>query len=420
MPGIQVRLLRLQYQRGSRMLVPAGGAAQTDDRGAYRIWGLNPGEYFVSATAPNFRGPGGRGAAVGGGRGRGAGADDGVDIGYAPTYFPGVPSVFEATPVAVGLSGEMLDVNFNLLLVRTAQITGRITNADGTPVTAGAVNLRPDAPGGIGAPSVTLGGRINWDGAFSIANVPPGRYVLTARGRDDVAPQYGWLPITVGGEDLAGVVLVLAPGATMSGIVSAQAVRSTTPPDLTQVRVTVQPADAGVFGGAPASRVQKDGTFTMSGIPTGPFLVRAQAPRGWTVKSIIVDGREVVDSPIDVRAGQKLAGASIVLSDRQTEINGVVADRQRTPVTDYTVLAFPADSALWTPWSRHIATVRPDQNGRYQFTTLPPGDYLMALIDPEQPGEWFDPRFLEAQRADAGRVTLADGDVKTHDFSIAP
>ncbi len=56
MPGITVRLMRFQYAQGVRELEPAGAAGQTDDRGIYRIWGLDPGEYYVSAVAPNFNG----------------------------------------------------------------------------------------------------------------------------------------------------------------------------------------------------------------------------------------------------------------------------------------------------------------------------------------------------------------------------
>ena len=68
MPGIAVRALRYQYVQGARQLVPAG-LGQSDDRGEYRIWGLNPGEYFVSAVAPpnlpeNFAGRGGPPPAV--------------------------------------------------------------------------------------------------------------------------------------------------------------------------------------------------------------------------------------------------------------------------------------------------------------------------------------------------------------------
>src|SRR4029077_16316401 len=58
MPGVMVAVMRYQYQQGDRRLVPAG-QAQTDDRGIYRVWGLNPGDYYVSAVARN---EGGRGA----------------------------------------------------------------------------------------------------------------------------------------------------------------------------------------------------------------------------------------------------------------------------------------------------------------------------------------------------------------------
>jgi hypothetical protein len=52
MPGVTVAVMRYQYQQGDRRLTPAG-QAQTDDRGVYRVWGLNPGDYYVSAVARN-------------------------------------------------------------------------------------------------------------------------------------------------------------------------------------------------------------------------------------------------------------------------------------------------------------------------------------------------------------------------------
>ena len=117
MPGIMVRLMRFQYAQGVRELVPAGGG-QTDDRGIYRIWGLDPGEYYVSAVSPNFNGggpiplmPGGRGGPFGrGGPPPDVRPSQEIDVGYAPTYYPGVPSVFEATAVTLGL-GVMLSVS---------------------------------------------------------------------------------------------------------------------------------------------------------------------------------------------------------------------------------------------------------------------------------------------------------------------
>src|SRR5262249_3359767 len=97
MPGIGVQVMRYQYAQGNRQLVPAGHA-QTDDQGAFRVWRLNPGDYYVSAQSRTFNfggrggpGPGGRGGAPagtaaagasggfgGGGRGGQAGAATGA------------------------------------------------------------------------------------------------------------------------------------------------------------------------------------------------------------------------------------------------------------------------------------------------------------------------------------------------------
>ena len=46
---VPVRALRLGYQNGERM-VTTGGTGTTDDQGAYRIAGLLPGEYLVTAV----------------------------------------------------------------------------------------------------------------------------------------------------------------------------------------------------------------------------------------------------------------------------------------------------------------------------------------------------------------------------------
>jgi uncharacterized GH25 family protein len=45
-----VTVMRQQYVRGQKQLTSAG-ADQSDDRGQYRIFGLPPGDYFVSASA---------------------------------------------------------------------------------------------------------------------------------------------------------------------------------------------------------------------------------------------------------------------------------------------------------------------------------------------------------------------------------
>jgi hypothetical protein len=410
LPNAMVRVLRYEYAQGNRQLVPVGNA-QTDDLGAFRVWGLNPGDYYISATAPGFGG--GRGV---GGRGGGGGGGDAEAIGYAPTFYPGVPGVTEARAITVGLSTETPAIDFSVLLVRTARLAGRVVNPDGTEVTAGNVSLAPEADGP--ARGMTFGSRINWDGAFSISGVAPGRYVLRARSDDSVEPQFAVLALTVGASDLDDLTVILSAAATIRGSVVFQGGRGQTP-DVSQVRVSAPLADGSETGPNRVARVERDGTFTISGIQAGEHVLRPQGnPRGWTLKSVEVNGRDITDTPVDLRSGQTLSNVDVVFTNQLTEVNGTIADDRGTPITEYTLLAFPDDESLWRPLSRHIMTTRPDQNGKYQLRGLPPGSYYLVTVDPTEQGEWFEPAYLAARRSAATRVQLGDNEVKTQDFML--
>ena len=440
-PGAMVRVMRYQYQQGDRRLTQAG-TAQTDDRGQYRVWGLMPGDYYVNALTriPGFggqMGPGGRGGPAGragGPGGRGAamaalaggnvpqsfagGGDDQEQMNYAPTYYPGVTAVEQARPITLGVSQEALDISFNMQLVRTSRLSGHVTNPDGTATTAGNVNLMPDGSGRGGQMGQNYGGRIQWDGAFSIANVPPGRYILRARSGDSETPQFAMQPITLDGSDIDGLAVMLSAGATLTGTVVFNPGQSPAP-DATQVRITAPSTDLSAFGPQPNARVDKDGRFTLSGVAAGAHLVRSNGNlRGWTLKSVTVAGRDVTDTPIEVRSGQSLSNVTIVFTDKINEISGTITTTTGAPMPDYTVLAFPTDQSLWRPQARQIATTRPDQTGKYRLRGLPPGEYYVTTVDPAEQGEWFEPAYLDEHRAGASRLTLGDGDVKTQDFKV--
>jgi protocatechuate 3,4-dioxygenase beta subunit len=420
MPGASVRVLRYRYLQGDRRLTPAG-SAQTDDRGQYRIWGLMPGDYYVSAVARNFNGGRfGRFGGRGGFRDAANPEDDDEAMAYAPTYFPGVPSVNEARPVTVGLGQESLDIDFNLQLVRTARVTGHVTNPDGTPTTSGSITLTPDAGGAGGRQlGMNYGSRIEWDGAFTVTGVPPGRYQLRARGNDTEEPQYGSQPLTVGSADVGNLTVVLSPGGTISGTIAFSPSQSS-PPDPTQIRIAAPSLESGV-GGSDTARVEKDGRFSIHGLAAGPHLIRPNGNlHGWSLKSVIVDGRDMTDTPIEVRSGQAIPNIAIVFTDTETEIDGTVTDEHGGPVTEYTVLAFSTDASHWRALSRHIMTTRPDQTGRFKIRGLPPGEYYVVPVDPSEQGEWFEPAYLDEHRTGASRLTLGDGETKTQDFKVRP
>ena len=432
LPGANVRVMRYEYAQGNRQLVPVG-VAQTDDLGGYRVWGLNPGDYYVSAVTAPFGPGGGRGFVpggpppAGGGRGGrfggapGSPGDAPEQVAYAPTFYPGVPSIAEARAVTVGLSMEVPSIDFGVLLVHTVRVAGRVTNPDGTPTTSGNIALLPETGtgGGRGPGAGANASRIDWDGSFSMASVPPGRYILRARGDDTEEPQFALQPITIGDLDQTSLTVILSPAATINGTVTFQNTQGQSTPNPDQVRVAAPLVDTADFGPNPTTRVERSGTFTLSGVQAGMHLFRTQgSPRGWTLKSVMVNGRETIDTPVELRSGQKLTGVSLVFTDRLTEVNGTITDERGQPVTEYTLLAFSTDEQLWRPQSRQIMTARPDQNGKYQIRGLPPGDYYLVAVDPAEQGEWFEASYLGAHRAAATRFSLTEGDVKTQDFRL--
>jgi hypothetical protein len=442
MPGVLVRVLRYQYQQGDRRLAPAG-TSQTDDQGQYRVWGLMPGDYYVDAQSRinlPFGGPAGRGGGGGGQGGGGAAAaiaglvgavagnnaallfqqDDENQKAYAPTYFPGVTSITEAQPITLGLSQTAADVDFGLQLVHVARVSGRVTDPDGTPTWSGNVSLVVDSGtvgrgGGFG---MNYGSRIQYDGTFEISNVPPGRYTLQARGNDNDTPQFASQPLTVSSSDLQ-VSVLLGNSATITGtIVFPPSPSQTALPDFSNMRVAA-PSTDNAIGGQAQGRVDKDGKFTITGVQAGMHLIRPGGQlRGWTLKAVTIDGRDVTDTAVELRNGQLLERVELTLTDRTNEINGTLTSDQGTPVTEYTVLAFSTDSTFWQPQSRHIATARPDQTGHFRIRGLPAGGYYLATVDPAQQGEWYEPSYLEEHRLGAAGVTLGDGDTKTQDFKI--
>ena len=119
-----VTVQRYSYVGGERQLTPAGGE-QTDDRGQYRVFGLPPGDYYVSATAGGLAArcsgadssnwPPASAASRVDAADRAADAaafvrapDEPEATGYAPTYYPGVVSAPEAGKITVAPGQEVV------------------------------------------------------------------------------------------------------------------------------------------------------------------------------------------------------------------------------------------------------------------------------------------------------------------------
>ena len=367
LPLATVRLLRYVYRQGQQQLVPAG-TDRSDDRGQYRTFGLEPGDYYVSATVPrqlltpggaSFL-PGGRGGAALGGRFpdlfEPAQVENESDLGYAPTYYPGVTSLAQAVRVSVGLSAELAGVDFGVQLVPTAVVSGTAFGPDGTSPFGSQVMLMPSD--GAVFPGSMLGTRVDGDGRFEIRDVPPGQYTVRAltrggRGGRGGPQSGGGIPmcasqaLAIDGYDVSDLTLILGPGATVSGSVSFEAMGQAEPDDMTRIRVTATALDPVPMTRSTNARVGSDGTFRLENVADGARIVRASGvPTGWTLKAVYVGGRDVIDTPLDFGGAGHVEGLRLLFTDQVSELSGVVHDERRQPLTDFTVIAFPANDTV--------------------------------------------------------------------------
>ena len=314
MSEAMVMAMRSAWAGGRRRLQPTGRSATTNDLGQFRIYGLSPGDYYVSATmrgGAEMVGVEMAMASMMGGNGSGGPVGSNPNSGYAPTYFPGTANGADAQKIAVATGQEAGNTDFALLPVRLAKVTGIVLSSDGKPVEGAIVTAQPKSMDGAG---MMMGGagRSDKNGAFTIASVAPGDYVLQSRalqitmsdGGDNMTftarvggggeggrqSEVGSLPITVTGEDLSNVVLVTAKGASATGRLSFEG--GAAPNGVTNIRVMPVAADGDggpqmVMGGA--NSVKADGTFEVKGLLGARLLRLMNVPSGWAVKSVRVE-----------------------------------------------------------------------------------------------------------------------------------
>jgi hypothetical protein len=484
--GIQVRLLQYRTQLGERLLLPAIGGSllgeTTDDRGAFRLYGLPPGEYIVAAAPRNTNVGEIRASTEAEIRAALQALQqppsvpqpgqplpppkEAETVGFAPVYFPGSTLLTGAATIALAPGEERLGVDFSLQLVRTARVEGMVVAPSGIPPQSVTLTMTPVGPQvgpGILGPTFLNRTTPGPDGKFSYAAIPPGQYQINARasmpaagGAPQAAPAdvfefrvaggaqiiggpaggsgsayWARTEITADGTNLTNLVLSLQPGLTVTGRLEFKGTRLAAPTEFDRVRVSLTPAPTAggvnLMVGVPSSRVDANGQFTMTGVTPGRYFVNAFVPTpqgagpgmGWTLQSAVFKGRDALDFPLDIGPGDDFSGGVLTFSDATQQVSGTLQDKTGRPAPDYTIIVFPEDKSFWMSQGRRIRTTRPGTDGRFTVTNLPIGAYRLAAVVDIATGEANDPAFLEQLVPASVPFTLAEGERKVQDLQIA-
>jgi len=403
-----VVVLREVARRIGSGVVIAGGDL-TDDRGVYRIFDLDPGEYYVRATALSaswLNSLEGSEFATTDDAGLARDAPDG----YAPTYYPGAVRLTAARRITVAESQEVDRVDFAVARVPFTSVSGVVVAPSAANPAGSEVTLTP--ADGVG---VVAGGahsaRAEPDGRFALRNVPQGQYVLTATGSTATGDAaFGQQVVTLRGDRMDELSVVLRPGVEVSGTLRFEGADPQWH-DIVNLRVTTRMVDATQVRRDHQLMIDGDHRFRFRGLPPGQRVFGvAGMGENRVLESISLQGRDITDQPIELSGQSRITGLEVILTDQVSSLRGAV--RAAADGAAVVVLAFSTDPDLWFPDSRHVVTGRPAQNGRFSFRGIPPGDYWVAAAPLSVAGsdDWLSPRFLERLRTRAMRVSVRKGD----------
>ena len=225
-PGVGVEIVPVPRVATNLRVNVVPQTAITDDRGAYRVYGLLPGDYLVAAIPPRpgFSASAGLpgmemrpmgnnnltarssaeidaifrelqagstamrdpiGPAPPGSPRPPASPDAQPTYGFAPVYYPGTVLVGQASKVTIRQAEEREGIDIAVDLVRTTTVQGVVSNPHGALPALGLSILAADArPNGAPIAAPVLSKSPGPDGQFEYTGLTPGRYVIWARSRD--------------------------------------------------------------------------------------------------------------------------------------------------------------------------------------------------------------------------------------------
>lgn len=243
--GASVQAMRFDWSYGQRRL-KAAGYASTDDRGAYRVFGLEPGRYYLSATYLRMEA-----------------MQLGLGVspeGFVPTFYPDTTDVGTAVPITLQAGDDVSGYDITLISEHAVSVRGSIpiandtvngvsygqqvwlSRVDGTLRREGSRWSNPDSKG-----------------HFVFTSVTPGTYVLQWQpsGPGRKSQEEATQVIQVGDSDIDGINLVPQPELKVAGSVRVEGGAKV---NLSRVGIRLIPT--GPFpAGYPGARVQSDGTF---------------------------------------------------------------------------------------------------------------------------------------------------------------
>jgi hypothetical protein len=423
---MDVLALSMTYQNGYPVLFPVVSKA-TNDRGEYRLFWLQPGEYYIAASPRQF--PPGQNPNV-------------PRAQSVRTFYPNTADFATTVPVVIKGGEQLPGMNIDMQNFAGVRISGKITslipseesttsgNTIGAPPLVMMLVARnpntPDVTGNGGGQRTPPNLVFNpATGEFSSSGVPPGSYDLFARIPESNANggaglAFGHVPIDVAGEDINGLSITVGHTVPVSGIVTVDG----NAPQRNSIRVALQPYGSstklGVYQSVTnrAMPVDADGNFTIISVPAGHY--RVQAGPGLSPDLYLADatqGASILDSGFDVGL-EPPNPLRLVFKSGAAAIDGTVQDDKGKAVPNATVVLIPLPARRDNRALYHVVTS--DPAGRFTMRSVAPGNYKLFAWKEVANGAYYNAGFLARYEQRGRPVTVNEKSTATEQITVIP
>lgn len=413
------------------------GGFNTDDRGIYRIYSLEPGYYQVAA--------GGRG-------GRGFSLGNRLYNGDAPTYFPS-STIDTAAEVRVHAGDEVTGIDIRYRDHRGHSISGSVSGSTGSSQESLSVLLTRASNGIVEATTYVL--KTGSENGFAFDAVLDGEYYVTAMGGAGAMLEGGEnlslllskpVRVTVSSADVTGVELALEQLASIVGravieplrddpqktgckgdrtarveeiVISARADSKPRPQDQANALLSsfkyTSPSDTGEF----SLRHRRAGVHRIGlQLPSEILFIKSATlpPANANAKPI-----DVAKVGLALKSGDNVKGLAVTLSEGAAGLRGkvVTGEENKPPATKMRVHLVPAEPEAVDEVLRYFEAEAATDGG-FSLTNIAPGKYWLVareMSEQEQTESDHKPVAWDA----GGRMGLRfEGDASKKIIELAP
>ncbi len=377
--NIRVEAYR-EYRNHLRHGYSVAASATTNDRGEYRMFGLQPGSYVVAATdeTPAVASEREQNAAV---------------LRYTTTFYAHSTKLSEAVPVRLEYGQEISGIDVFLMRVRKVKVRGHvISGLSGEPVGSASIALQRLDAHNTASIAVAVHATFDRDKQFEIRDVTPGTYVIWANGADGDKMLMGRARLTVGASDVDNVDL------TIEGERQGSAVLVVDDGKLAEVvKLRFEPRDEkGKVVEAPAGT---DGfRFSLMGSDVYDLFV-TNLPNDFYLSAVRVSGADVMAFGMSGVSASAARPFEVVVDSRGGRVSGRVLGPDDSLWSRANVALIPDPPGGRVQSYREAAA---DENGLFLLRGVAPGKYILVAWLDDPPCDYWDPDGLAGCRA-AGR-----------------